>query len=268
VTVPDRLGADDVRLPYPVRADQLPDERLAAGRYEVRFARSDAELDAILRLRYTVFNLELGEGLETSHATGRDDDGLDWRFHHLIIADRGSGDLVGTYRMQTVEMARAHGGFYSAGLFDLSALPGHVVDSAVEVGRACVAREHRNGRVLHLLWRGLAGYLAWTRKRYLFGCCSLTTQDPALGVATHQALAAAGHLHPSVYIRPHPAVRCDLIGHDLPTPHIPALFQSYLNLGAKACGPPAIDREFQTVDFLVLLDVDALAPRVFRTFFR
>lgn len=50
--------------------------------------------------------------------------------------------------------------------------------------------------------------------------------------------------------------------------HIPALFQSYLNLGARVCGPPAIDREFQTIDFLVLLDTHALDERVFRVFFR
>ena len=53
-----------------------------------------------------------------------------------------------------------------------------------------------------------------------------------------------------------------------PDPHIPALFQSYLNLGAKAWGPPAIDRLFKTIDFLVGLDVMKLNPAVVRTFFR
>ena len=254
---------------YPVQADRVPDERIASGRYVVSFARSAAELDEVLRLRYRVFNLELGEGLEASHVTGRDEDGLDARFHHLLIRESDSGACVGTYRMQTAEMAGLLGGFYTSCIFALSGLPAEVLSRSVEIGRACVDRSHRNGRVLHLLWRGLAAYLSWNRKRYLFGCCSLTTQDQALGLATHKELAARGHLHETFRVAPLPHAVCGgPKGATLPPPHIPALFQSYLNLGAKACGPPAIDREFQTIDFLVLLDVDRLGPRVLRSFFR
>ena len=254
---------------YPVWPDGLPDEVLSAGSYEVRFARTPRELDEVLRLRYEIFNRELGEGLVQSHLTGRDEDELDWRFHHLVICDKRTSAVVGTYRMQTVEMAEALGGFYTAGEFDLSSLPATVVRTAVEVGRACVAREHRNGRVLHLLWRGLAAYLAWNRKRHLFGCCSLTSQDPALGLATLAHLEANRHLHAEIVVHPFPEAACQVSPRSpLPPAHIPALFQSYLNLGAKVCGPPAIDRLFQTIDFFVLLDVDGLTPRVFRTFFR
>lgn len=254
---------------YPREVGRLPDETLTAGRYTVGFARSTGELDEVLRLRYRIFNLELGEGLAESHLTGRDEDDLDARFHHLLIRAGEDGPCVGTYRMQTVEMARAEGGFYTEELFDLSGLSDTVLSQSVEIGRACVDRAHRNGRVLHLLWRGLAAYLAWNRKRYLFGCCSLTTQDEALGVAVHQELQAKGYMQAELTVRPHPHVVCHARpGAPLPAPHIPALFQSYLNLGAKACGPPAIDRRFQTVDFLVLLDVDRLATRVFRSFFR
>jgi putative hemolysin len=49
---------------------------------------------------------------------------------------------------------------------------------------------------------------------------------------------------------------------------IPALFQSYLSLGARTCGAPAIDRQFGTIDFLVVLDVNDLDERVYRSFFR
>jgi putative hemolysin len=251
---------------YPVRPDCLPDEVLSTGSYEVRFAATPAELEAVLRLRYAVFNLELGA---ESHLTGRDEDDLDARFHHLMILDRREGEVVGTYRMQTADMATELGGFYTAGEFDLSTLPAQVVAASVEIGRACVAQRHRNGRVLHLLWRGLAAYLACNHKSYLFGCCSLTSQDPALGVATLRHLEAGGHLHPTVRVLPLPATACEPArGAPLPPPHIPALFQSYLNLGAKVCGPPAIDRLFQTIDFLVLLNVDELDRRVFRSFFR
>jgi len=41
---------------------------------------------------------------------------------------------------------------------------------------------------------------------------------------------------------------------------IPKLLRAYLTVGAKICGPPAIDRHFQTIDFLTLLDLEALSP--------
>lgn len=262
---PRELGA-----PYPAFAEYLPEEVLAAGRYVVRFARTVEDLDAIQRLRFEVFNLELGEGLESAFATGRDHDELDLSFHHLLIACGTSGEVVGTYRLQTSEMAARHG-FYSAAEFDLSGLPAEFLAEAVEIGRACVAKAHRNGRVLNLLWRGLALYLARNGKRHLFGCCSLTSQDPVEGLATLNQLERAGQLHPSLRTPPLPGLGCDdadpAAAATFPV-HIPALFASYLSLGAKVLGPPVIDRQFRTIDFLVTLDVLGLDEHTYRFFFR
>ena len=36
---------------------------------------------------------------------------------------------------------------------------------------------------------------------------------------------------------------------------LPRLFSTYLGIGAKVCSPPAIDRRFKTIDFLVMLDI-------------
>jgi putative hemolysin len=38
------------------------------------------------------------------------------------------------------------------------------------------------------------------------------------------------------------------------------LLRAYLTIGAKICGPPALDREFQTIDFLTLVDLEKLTP--------
>jgi putative hemolysin len=255
---------------YPVAAASLPTDVVEAGRYRLSFARTAEDLDRILRLRFTVFNLELGEGLDDAYVTRRDEDDFDQAFHHLLIAHRETGEVVGTYRMQTAAMAAAQGGFYSAAEFDLEGVPAEVLDRSIEIGRACVAREHRNGRVLHLLWRGLAGYLRWNHATSLFGCCSLTSQDPRLGLSVLQRLEQEGRLDRRVRVRPLPALAChdDAPGTAWPEPHIPALFQSYLTLGATVWGPPAMDRAFKTIDFLVGLDVLALAPTVYRSFFQ
>ena len=261
---------DAIRV-YPVCPERLPERQIADGRYEVRFARTREELDQVLALRYEVFNLELGEGLESSHETGRDEDEFDAYCHHLMVVDRSDGDqLVGSYRLQTAGMADRHLGFYSGTIFDLGGVSPAVIRNSLELGRACVARTHRSTQVLFLLWRGLALYVAANRKRYLFGCSSLTSQDPREGWTLARHLEAHGHLHTEVEVRPRPGWKLPEVA-DLANPSgpvkVPTLFRTYLRHGAKICGPPAIDRQFKTIDWLVIFDVDTMPRRMFRAFF-
>ncbi len=51
----------------------------------------------------------------------------------------------------------------------------------IELGRACVQRQHRNLVVLGLLWKGIADYAKERGGRYLIGCSSLTSQDAKAG---------------------------------------------------------------------------------------
>jgi putative hemolysin len=252
------------------RPRPIPPIEIREGRYGVRFARTLAELDAVLKLRFEVFNLELGEGLESSYVTGRDQDEFDSVCDHLLVEEIDSGEIIGTYRMQTGEMAAAGQGFYSAIEFDLSRLPSEVLADSVELGRACVARDHRNGQVLFLLWKGLAAYVAHNRKRYLFGCCSLTSQDPAEGLRVMRLLEERGSYNRTLAVAPHPGFECfaseEATAEGLEA-RLPKLFQIYMRYGARVCGPPAIDRQFRTIDFLVLFDVFEMHPQTRKTFF-
>lgn len=251
---------------YPVHRELLT-EPLREGRYEVRFARDAAELDAIQRLRFEVFNLELGEGLAASFDTGRDVDEFDSVCHHLMVSDLASGEIVGCYRLQTATMAAENRGFYSAGLFDLSAVPSATLDRSVELGRACIAGSHRSSVVLFLLWKGVAHYVAHNQMRYLFGCCSLTSQDPAEGTAVLRYLEQRDQMHTEWRLQPTTGNVCPLVENVAAAKSLPPLFRTYLRYGAKVCGPPAIDREFKTIDYLVALDVDALSRSSFKLFF-
>ncbi len=247
----------------------LPVRPIREGPYEIRFARTEAEREAALRLRFEVFNLELGEGLAASHATGLDTDAFDPHCHHLLVIDTRADVIVGTYRMQTQAMSARGAGFYCDGEFDLSTMPAAVLDEGIEVGRACIAKEHRRHRVLFGLWKGLAAYLDAAGKRYLFGCCSLTSQDPAEGLAVMAHLSREGHVHPSVVVRPRPGFACtpDEEGGGLPTVKVPPLFATYLRYDARVYGPPAVDRQFKTIDFLVVTDTHDLDPEAWQLFF-
>jgi putative hemolysin len=257
---------------YPSRPEAIPAGETADGAYAVRYARSAEELDELLRLRFRVFNVELGEGLAGSWESGRDLDPFDPQCHHLIVEHRPSGRIVGTYRIQTVTMAEAARGLYTATEFDLSRLPREILDEAVEVGRACIEREHRLRPVLFLLWRGLARYLSHNRRRWLMGPCSLTSQDPWDGKRALDLLARRDRLRSDLDVRARPGFECVWEGED-PDParsaelELPPLFEIYLRYAGRVAGPPVIDREFGTIDFFVLFDAAALSDRARRLFF-
>lgn len=234
------------------------------GPYRVGYARTAADVDACCRVRYEVFNLELGEGLAESERTGLDRDRFDELCHHLMVIDESSGRVIGTYRMQTSEQARAGVGYYSAEEFDLSRLPESLEEQAIELGRACIAKQHRNKVVFFLLWRGLVAYLHWNRKRYLFGCSSLTSQDPEEGLRAYDWLLRKGYVREEFETPPRIAYECVVDGH-VPFKgryEIPKLFGMYLRNGAKICGPPALDRYFGTIDFLTMLDIEQADRRL------
>lgn len=257
--------SSELRPSYPLHGEALPPGILRAGRYELRFAANLDDLRAVQRLRFEVFNLELGEGLESAYDLGRDEDEFDAVCHHLMVIDREDGSVVGTYRLMTHAMAMSRGRFYSEGEYDFSTLPQEIALHGVEIGRACVAPAHRSGRVILLLWRGLARYLDWNKKRFLFGCCSIPSVDPALARQADAELKALGQMHPEVRLAAHPSLRC---AEGEPAKDesfaLPPLFQSYLKLGAQVLSEPAIDEAFKVTDFLVVLDRERLDPNVFR----
>jgi putative hemolysin len=269
------LIADELSNPpnYPVSPELIPALAHADRRYAVDFARSAGELGRVQRLRFEVFNLELGEGLESSYASGKDEDPFDPVCHHLMVTDRCTGRVVGTYRMQTGEMAEGTRGFYSAEEFRLHELPRELLRDSVEIGRACVAENHRKHKVLFLLWRGLAAYLVHNRKRHLFGCCSLTSQDPVQGRRVMDFLAREGHVHPEYRIGVRDGWACDpakdqrVSAATGPRVRLPKLFRIYLRYGARVCSEPALDRSFKTIDYLVLLSLENLDPHSRRMFF-
>ena len=250
----------------PALARTSPAVNPAHGPYLLRLARSVEERTAAYRLRFEVFNLELQEGLDTAYTTGQDVDEFDPICDHLIVEDLPSGRVVGTYRLQTGATAAANGGYYSEREFDFRPYE-PLRGSMVELGRACIHREHRSTEVLLLLWRGIVQYAVQNSARYLIGCCSLTSQDPAEGTSVFAALN--GSLA-ETWLRtsPQPEFTMPLLRGAECKPKIPKLLRTYLAVGAKICGPPAIDREFKTIDFLTLMDLDQLHARLCSRFLR
>ncbi len=244
-------------MTYPTSSASSTLQTRRAPAYSVRLTSSHADLRAAQALRFEVFNLELDEGLVQSYDTGLDADPYDNICDHLIVEDTTDGSVVGTYRLQTGQRARSALGYYSEREFDFSpfeATRGEIL----ELGRACIHNRHRNFAVLNLLWKGVGTYARDHGARYLIGCSSFTTQDAAVGAAAYQSLLP--HLAPHAWqTRPKPEFACPLDALAATGPHVPRLLSAYLALGAAICGPPALDREFKTLDFLTWIDIQAPA---------
>jgi putative hemolysin len=162
---------------------------------------------------------------------------------------------VGTYRLQSGVRAHHQLGYYCAQEFDMAVFEPYRTQT-IELGRACIHRDHRNFSVLSMLWRGIASYAQARNARYLVGCSSLTSQDPAEGLSAFAAMQA--HWSPQAFrTLPHASFACTAPSGPLPATKLPKLLSAYLSLGAWICGPPALDREFKTIDFLTLMDLQS-----------
>ena len=227
--------------------------------FTVRLATSAADLHAAQRLRYEVFALEMGARL-ASAASGLDRDRWDGFCDHLLVCERASGRVVGTYRMLPPARAAAAGDWYCAGEFDVrSLLPER--HRIVEVGRACVDPAYRTGLVIALLWGGLMRYLRERDGAFAIGCASIGTEDGGHLAASVCRRLLRDHLAPAAW-RVTPRQAFVLEGWlDVAEPSLPPLLKGYLRLGADVCGPPAWDPAFRTADLLIRLDVARANPR-------
>jgi putative hemolysin len=238
----------------------------APAHYALRLARNADEVRAAQVLRFEVFNLELNEGLSQSYAKGFDEDPFDAVCDHLLVEYLPSQQIVGTYRLQTGANAARQLGYYCAQEFEFSPLE-PLRGTMVELGRACVHKQHRNLIVLGMLWKGIAGYAQANGARYLFGCSSITSQDEAVGASAYASLARNHLVEPRFRTNPLPAYECSLNQLAAGPVNLPKLLRAYLAVGAAICGPPALDRQFKTIDFLTLLDLEKLPPLARERFF-
>jgi putative hemolysin len=246
------------------RESVRPRVHAEVGRYRLRLAESAQDREAVCRLRFRVFNLELGEGLESSYDTGLDTDPFDAYCDHLLVEDKheekSSRSIVGTYRMQSGNTAATHLGYYSAQEFELAPYE-PLRPEILELGRASIDRDHRTPEVLTLLWRGIAQYAGDLGLRYLMGCSSLTSKNPADGWELYRQLEHY-RVPPEFATCPTEAYACPMDSHSAPleTVRVPKLLKTYLAIGARIAAPPAWDRAFGTIDFLTLLDLKFLSP--------
>jgi len=244
--------------------------------YRIKFAVNSLEMEEAFKLRYNVFKLEQGKNVKPSKTKGVDCDEFDKYCLQLVVEEKNKEEIVGTYRIHLGPIAMESSlGFYSEHEFKISGLD-KLAANTIEVGRSCVSPEYRNGTVVALLWSGISETLSRSGLRYLTGCVSLENMEPAAGWALYEYLKAAGKLSEEVLGIPLEKCRMErpdqkeidrfLNDRFLMRSLIPPLFKGYIRLGASICGEPVFDRDFGTIDFLILLDIAKLPSRYSKHF--
>ena len=228
-------------------------------------ARDIDEVREAQHLRYKVFAEEMGANIQSKNAL--DQDGFDKFCDHLIIRENMSNKVVGTYRILNPKMANEAGGYYSAGEFDISRLQ-PLFDRTVEVGRACVHPDFRNGGTISMLWAGLAKYMQANNYEYMMGCGSVGMSDGGHVAACLFKQLSEKYLAPIEYrVFPHCALPLSALNQSLAV-NCPPLIKGYLRLGAYIYGEPAWDPDFNTADMLVMLPLSRINKRYADHFFK
>jgi putative hemolysin len=231
----------------------------------IEFAATRQDLLAAQRLRYQVFAEEFGADLGCQ-IPGVDADIFDAYCDHLLVRDRQSLEVVGTYRMLRPEQARALGCSYADSEFDLSGLAA-MRPWMAELGRSCVAPGYRNGATIRLLWSGIGRFIQSRGYRYLIGCASVSTRDGGHAAASlYTTLLAHQSSGETWGARPHKRLPLESLRCDLEVAP-PPLIKGYLRCGGRIIAEPAWDTAFGTADFLMMLDLSTMSPRYARHFF-
>ena len=260
----------------PAQPDCLLSDRPGApclgqiGSLRVRLARNEAELHAAQRLRYAIFTEEFGADLGTAcRQAGRDFDDHDAICDHLVVIDTAlcgpdEERIVGTYRLLRQSRLGDGTDFYSASSYDLAPLIAEGGE-ALELGRSCVLPAHRSKRTVELLWQGIWAYCRLHGVTSMFGCASFAGTEPQ----DHAVALSFLHFHARderVSARAGKRIAMDLLDREAvdlkaAMKAMPPLIKGYLRLGAKFGDGAVIDRDFRSVDVLVILPVAAISSR-------
>ncbi len=236
------------------------------GRLYVELATTINDIRASQALRYQVFATELGATVGGAEH-GLDQDHFDQYCQHLLVKESSSGRVISSTRLLLSEQAKLAGGFYSENEFAMStlySLPGR----SVEVGRTCVDPGFRQGAAIAVLWSGLADFIKQFEIDYLFGCASIEMDDGGVlvqaimnNVRQREMSDGKWRVIPKNPLPPLPEGAQNTVSAPLPP-----LLKAYFRLGAKACGEPCYDADFNCADILVLVDIAKLDSSYARHF--
>lgn len=243
------------------------------GNLSVRLANSDMEIRKLQALRYDVFYNEMSAVPNLGQRFSKlDKDEFDEICDHLLVLE-DKRNIAGTYRLLRQEIAEQNNGFYTAQEFDIAPLlKRHSAKKFLELGRSCVRPEFRTKRTIELLWHGTWSYFLQHNCDVMFGCASFSVTNPdeiaqGLSYLHHNfragdewQIGANPGLAPEKIIEMN-RVPADQLDTRAALKFLPPLIKGYLRVGAMVGSQAVLDEHFGTIDVLIILPVENIAPR-------
>lgn len=238
----------------------------------IKTVQSPQELEQILNLRNKVF---WEERLKIIQHPFDDLGEMDFDADHVILIDKKNNQVVGGYRLLCTKFCQ-ESQFYSSLFFEIDEFL-KLDGIKVELSRACIHPDYRNGVSIALIWKGLGKYIHLTNSSYVWGFGSLDNTDKNMACKFWQHLKdkelwsneyvfKEKDLDPNegFFISEEELNKTMSEWENCPLLELPPLLRSYLKAGSKTMALPQIDKKLNTTDFITVLDLSKISPRYYK----
>ena len=237
--------------------------------FTIKIAESNFEIKKAQSLRYKIFFKEKNiKRKNLKSLLQRDYDFYDKISDHLIIIDNNrelKDNVIGTYRLLRGNSAKLYKGFYTEQEFDISNLKKNFSSKDIlELGRSCVHFEYRSGIILKLLWQGISKYIKIYKIKILMGCASFNGTNPSKFKDEFSLLYESYKLPKNYNIKSLQDNQISFrknINHLTIFNRLPPLIKGYLRAGGMISENFFIDREFETIDYCVIMLTEKIVSR-------
>lgn len=220
-------------------------------RFEAKFVESGPLLEQAQVLRRKAF----------FNDSGKDEDAFDAFCIHIVIIDKETQKVVGTYRLLLGSVAEKNIGFYAETKFNIANIKKNCQGELLEMGRACVDEAYRRFPIINIMWQAIDSYVQAHNVQYVFGSSSVA-KPSALKVGQLVKFFKENYYADSrfqVYPweeakYPYLKEASDFDEHTL-WDAVPSLLRNYFKIGARVCGEPAWNKVFDTAIFFMMLNV-------------
>lgn len=237
--------------------------------YEVKTATTTEEFIQALSLRFEVFFREFSSTKVGFTLFPYDVDVHDFACDHLIVKDKKLNRVIACYRLRASNHSNKFLSFYSESEFKISELV-NSNENKLELGRACVHKDYRNGSVISMLWKGMLDYAKQANTRYMFGCSSVARKDFASVPQILRHLEKNNSFINQFEIGVQPKYelwfKLEDSNDEYQKRPMNSLMHMYLMAGAKIGRNLAYDAEMDCIDMFTLMDLRELPQSFARKF--
>ena len=237
--------------------------------FTIKIAESNFEIKKAQSLRYKIFFKEKKIKKKSfKFLLQRDYDFYDKISDHLIIIDNNReirDNVIGTYRLLRGNCAKLYRGFYTEQEFDISNLKKNFSSKDIlELGRSCVHPQYRSGIILKLLWQGISNYIKMYKIKILMGCASFHGTNPSKFKDEFSLLYKSYRLPEDYDVKSLQSNEISFnknINHSTTLNKLPPLIKGYLRAGGMVSENFYIDKEFETIDYCVIMLTEKIVSR-------